>query len=164
LQGPSLGSKVVTSENRPSHGKAAMRTFTLIEHYSDPYFQVIHEGKPISPPKKWTVGDVLLGQRPLRDPKTEDQVGVLVFHGTIIRVFPNNDALFGVNAEVYLYNGTIAVQSSFRLNSKEGIGAIVGGTGEFARAHGTVKRKVIDDDTGQFTYDYQPKRRRKGRH
>jgi len=135
-----------------------MPKFKVRERFSDPYFQVIHFGPPVNPPAQFAVGDVLLGDRPLRDPATGNQVGTLTFRGTVIRAFPNGDQLFGVNAEhrLKLRNGTFAVQDSFLFSSAQSTGAIVGGTGTFDKARGTVTRTVIDDNTVEFTYDYTP--------
>ena len=133
-----------------------MPTIKAREHFSDPYFQVIHVGPPVNPPAQFAVGDVLLGDRPLYDPVTGNQMGTLTFRGTIIREFTDGDQLFGVSAEFKLSKGTFAVQDSFRFSSIQNTGAIVGGTGDFDKARGTSTRTVIDANTVEFTLVYTP--------
>jgi hypothetical protein len=102
------------------------------------------------------VGDVLLGNRPLYDPATNQQEGTLTFRVTVIRDLGGGDQLFGVNAEAKLFSGTFATQDSFQSKSNQSTGAIVGGTGTFDKARGTVTRRVIDPNTVEFTYDFTP--------
>jgi hypothetical protein len=133
-----------------------MPTFKRRERFSDPHFQVMRGGQPIAPPAQFAVGDILLGDRPLYDPATGTQDATLSFRGTIIRRFPNGDVLFGVNGEHKFNNGVIAIQDSFRFSTNQSTGAIVGGTGTFDKARGTVMRQILDPNTVEFTYDYTP--------
>ena len=89
--------------------------------------------------RKFIVGDILLGNRSLRDPVFGNQLAKLNFRGMIIREFPapNQDVFFGVNAMVHLNTGgMLAAQDSFLFSSTQSTWAIVGGTGIFARARG----------------------------
>jgi hypothetical protein len=132
-----------------------MPSFVFIEKLTDPQLRVFREGKLIPAPGTFFTGDVLLGNRPLHDPVIGHQLATLNFRGTIIQEFniPAGDVLFGVNAEVHFNTGgMLAIQDSFRFSTTESYGAIVGGTGVFARARGEVRREVLDFQTIEFTY------------
>ena len=94
-----------------------------------PFVHVMRGGQPIPLPPQFILGDILLGNRPLRDPVFGNQLATLNFRGMIIRDFPapNQDVLFGVNAVVHLNTGgMLAVQDSFLFGSTQSTGAIVG--------------------------------------
>jgi allene oxide cyclase len=141
------GSSVSAKENRAS----GHRTFTVIAHLSDPYIQQIDVGAPGT-----SAGDMLLIDRPLYDPKTGRQVGTSVAEGTFIRVFPDGDVLFAFNATNKLEGGELSTQGAFRFSEVESTFAIVGGTGAFARARGTVTLRTVDANTMQFTFNVLP--------
>jgi hypothetical protein len=84
----------------------------------------------------------------------ENPLQVLQLSRHVIRALPDDDQLVGVNAEAHLANGIIAIQDSIPLHASPTVGAIVGGTGDFARIRGTSRRKIIDDDTVEFTLKF----------
>jgi hypothetical protein len=131
-----------------------MATIVVRELLGNPVFNLIHFG-PVNPQKRFSIGDVLLADRPLRDSQNTNQVvGTLTVRGIIIREIPPDDVLGGFNVEARLHNRSmIAIQDLFPLKAEESTGAIVGGTGGFARIRGTARREVIVPDVEvEFTY------------
>jgi hypothetical protein len=130
-----------------------MPTITLTERISDPYFQVVRGGQLIPPPSQLQVGDVFLTNRPLYDP-AGTVVGRVIFHATAIQELANGDRLVSGNGDHDFRDGVIAVQASFLLDSKQSTHPIIGGTGKYATARGTMTRRMIDSDTIELTYAY----------
>ena len=84
-----------------------------------PFVHVMRGGQPIPLPPQFILGDILLGNRPLRDPVFGNELATFNFRGMIIRGFPapNRGVLFGVNAVVHLNTGgMLAVQDSFSVS------------------------------------------------
>src|SRR4051794_25429138 len=108
-------------------------------------------------------GDQLLVvERELKDPATGKRVGILLGHLTYMQVLCRDDTvddalLLGV-AEHRLNGGVIpavkagviSVQGSFRFSDEKPVFSIVGGTGAYEKARGTVTRRNVPE---AFTYD-----------
>jgi hypothetical protein len=76
-----------------------MATVVVRELLGNPVFNLIHFG-PVNPQKRFSVGDILLADRPLRDSQNINQVvGTLTIRGMIIREIPPDDVLGGFNVE-----------------------------------------------------------------
>jgi hypothetical protein len=106
----------------------------------------------VLPRRQKSVGDqMIILDRVLVD-KNGHQVGSFVLHGTLLQIFvnePNLDALMSFQASNTFAEGVINTQGVVRFRDfATGVTfAIVGGTGEFKKARGTVTVK-----TPEFTY------------
>jgi hypothetical protein len=128
-------------------------TFTLIEQMVPGDSTFVPPDPPGGPPLQRSVGDqLIIIDRPLLD-KNGNQRGSFVLHGALIRIFsnvPNLDALLSFQASNTITGrGVINTQGVLRFSQiASGVTfAIVGGTGDFKKARGTVTNKA-----GQFTY------------
>jgi hypothetical protein len=93
----------------------------------------------------------LLIDQPLIDPKTNKQVGRLIARVTYMRLSNSGDPLlyFG-NADHHLDDGVISVQGHWLETEKKHVFSIIGGTGDYKLARGTVTYKPA---VPQFRYD-----------
>jgi hypothetical protein len=106
---------------------------------------------PVRPVKR--PGDqLLLVRRPLVDPQTNNQVGSFNARLTFMEVLAG-DVLFSGNADHQVPGGEICTQGSFLASDTTSVFAIVGGTGTYALARGTLTVQVVGS-TEQFTYDW----------
>jgi hypothetical protein len=100
----------------------------------------------------WSAGDqFFIVERVLED-QNGNQQGSFVFRGTVVKVFFNDDPMISFQASNTLTGkGVIDTQGVVRFSQFNNpvTFAIVGGTGTFDKARGTV---TIDN--GQFTYDW----------
>jgi hypothetical protein len=139
-----------------------MAKFTLSMGFvSSGFYEVLATPPPPPPPPSnppptpvRLPGDgFLLREVPLIDPKTNNQVGRLIARVTYMQVSatPTTDPLlyFG-NADHHLQKGVISVQGSWRESETNPVFPIIGGTGKYKRARGTV---TYDRAIHQFRYD-----------
>lgn len=96
---------------------------------------------------------LLLVERPLVDPQTNNQVGSFSARLTFMDISPAGDVLFSGNADHQVPGGKISTQGSFRSNETTSVFAIVGGTDTYALARGTLTLTLVGS-TEQFTYDW----------
>jgi hypothetical protein len=130
-----------------------MPTFTLFEQMVPGDSTFVPPDPPMGPPLQRSVGDrLLIIDRPLLN-RGGNQRGSFVLHGTLLRIFsnvPNLDALLSFQASNTITGkGVINTQGVIRFSAIPGgvTFAIVGGTGKFKKAHGTVRNKA-----GKFTF------------
>jgi hypothetical protein len=99
------------------------------------------------------VGDqLLLVRRPLVDPQTNIEVGSFNARLTVMEV-PAGDVLFSGNADHEVPGGVISTQGSFNASDTTSVFAIVGGSGTYALARGTLTLTLVGG-IEQFTYDW----------
>jgi Dirigent-like protein len=99
-------------------------------------------------------GDQLLLDRPLLD-KNGNQVATVQLRGTYIRIFPDNDPLMSFQASNFFKKGVINTQGTLRFSlfaRTRQTFAIVGGTGKFKKAHGTVTVREVGQNLLELTY------------
>jgi hypothetical protein len=138
-------------------------TFQLLEDYAQDYEQRIRAyGNQNSP------GDLLLIDRPLFELPAQagqllgPQAGTLIARLTVIRILPptppNTEPviLYAGNADHNLAAGVISGQGSFRSDDASAVFSIIGGTGTYALAQGTITLEFLPSNTGRFTYDVLP--------
>jgi hypothetical protein len=127
------------------------RTFTLIAREATTQRAFVDLNEPGTTP-----GDLFTERTALYDAKTGREVGTAFGRGIFIDI-ENNDPLFGFNATNKLEGGEIDTQGAARESEFDAgfTAAIIGGTGAFARARGTVTIRAIGD-TVQFTYNVLP--------
>ena len=96
----------------------------------------------------------------LLDPQTQIPVGRLIARLTFMKVLPHNNALVLGNADHHLdvgnyanAAGMISAQGSWRWSDPQPIFAIIGGTGRYEAARGTVTMQSINNKE-QFTYNW----------
>jgi Dirigent-like protein len=97
-------------------------------------------------------GDELLFiERPLLDPNNNQQVGSF---NARLKVMQDSGGvvLFSNNADNELQGGVISTQGPLRTNAAQNVFAIVGGTGQFDRARGTVTVQTVAGRE-QVTFD-----------
>jgi hypothetical protein len=130
-----------------------MATFTLFEQAVPGDATFVPPDPLMGPPLQRSVGDQpIIIDRPLLD-KNGTPRGSFVLHGTLVRIFanvPNLDALLSFQASNTITGkGVINTQGVIRFSQIPGgvTFAIVGGTGDFKKAHGTVTNKA-----GEFTF------------
>jgi hypothetical protein len=128
--------------------EVTMARFTLVEK------PVAGDEIPDSaavPPHTWIEGELWrIIQRPLLNRNGTQQRGTFSVIGHVARVFPNNDPLMAVNGTNRITGrGDISTQGLFRFSAfvNPVIISIIGGTGDFKKARGTVTL-----DQGQFTF------------
>jgi hypothetical protein len=123
-----------------------MARFTLIEQ------QVAGDETPAptTPAHQWNQGEHwLIIQRPMVN-RNGIRRGTFSVVGHVLRVFPNNDPLMSVNGTNRITGrGDISTQGLFRFSDfvNPVTISIVGGTGDFKKARGTVTL-----DQGEFTF------------
>jgi hypothetical protein len=118
-----------------------------------------HVFAPASP----VPGDhLLIVERELLDPTTNQKVGTLVAAITFMKILPNDDALLLGIAEHHLnanvkppaHAGVISVQGSFRFSDAHAVFAIVGGTGQhYSHAFGTMTLDQVVGQDEMYNYD-----------
>jgi hypothetical protein len=130
-----------------------MATFTLFEQAVPGDATFVPPDPLMGPPLQRSVGDqLIIIDRPLLD-KNGTPRGSFVLHGTLVRIssnVPNLDALLSFQASNTITGkGVINTQGVIRFSQIPGgvTFAIVGGTGDFKKAHGTVTNKA-----GEFTF------------
>jgi Dirigent-like protein len=133
----------------PAVVEATMATLTLIGG-SPPNYVPVRAHPPAEAP-----GDgFLLVERPLINPKTSQQVGRLIARVTWMDLPASGDTLYFGNADHHLdrtkKKGVISVQGSWRESETKSVFAIIGGTGDYKFARGTVTYVHL---ITQFTYD-----------
>jgi hypothetical protein len=123
-----------------------MAKFTLTEQPAPGDSTFVPPDPPMGTPLQRSVGDqLLIIDRPLLD-KNGNQRGSFVLHGTLFRIFsnvPNLDVLLSFQASNTITGkGVINTQGVIRFSAIPGgvTFAIVGGTGKFKKAHGTVTK------------------------
>jgi hypothetical protein len=131
-------------------------TFQLLEDYTQGYEQRIGaSGNQTSP------GDLRLIDRPLFEPPAQagqllgPQAGTLIARLTVMRIFPPV-FLYAGNADHNLAAGVISGQGSFRSDDASAVFSIIGGTGTYELAQGTITLEFLPSNTGRFTYDVLP--------
>jgi hypothetical protein len=125
-----------------------MPTFTLVIGSALGGFQEVLA----RPSKGRKLGDgFLLIEQPLIDPKTNKQVGTLIASVKYMRLSHSGDPLlyFG-NANHHLDDGVISVQGHWLETETKPVFPIIGGTGDYKLARGTV---TYETAIPQFTYD-----------
>jgi hypothetical protein len=138
-------------------------TFQLLEDYTQGYEQRIGaSGNQTSP------GDLRLIDRPLFEPPAQagqllgPQAGTLIARLTVMRILPptppNTEPVFlyAGNADHNLASGVISGQGSFRSDDASAVFSIIGGTGTYELAQGTITLEFLPSNTGRFTYDVLP--------
>jgi hypothetical protein len=82
------------------------------------------------------------------------QRGTMTVRGTILRTFTGGDALWALQGHYKLRRGVINTQSVFRFNDlPNGVTfAIVGGTGRYRKAHGTVAARRLGPKSVELTF------------
>lgn len=149
--------------NRPSWEAGVATTFQLLEDYAQGYEQRIRaHGNQTSP------GDLLLIDRPLFQPPAQagqllgPQAGTLIARLTVMRIFPptppNTEPvlLYAGNADHNLAAGVISGQGSFRSDDASAVFSIIGGTGTYELAQGTITLDYLPSNRGRLTYDVLP--------
>jgi hypothetical protein len=105
-------------------------------------------------PNNPSPGDqILLVERELVNPQTNVKVGS--FNSRLTFMKTTGVLLFSGNADHELQGGVICTQGSFRSTDTQSVFAIVGGTGTYARARGTLTLQIVGT-TERFTYDWLP--------
>jgi hypothetical protein len=100
----------------------------------------------------------LIIERPLIDPNANKQVGTLIARLTFMQVSTAGQVLllFG-NAEHRLdqtpKKGVISVQGSWRTNDNPRVFSIIGGTGDYDTARGSVTFTTLSGGTEEITYN-----------
>jgi hypothetical protein len=139
-------------------------TFQLLEDYTQGYEQRIRaHGNQASP------GDLRLIDRPLFQPPAPQadqllgpQAGTLIARLTVMRIFPPTSPntepvlLYAGNADHNLVAGVISGQGSFRSDDASAVFSIIGGTGTYELAQGTITLDFLPSNTGRFTYRLLP--------
>ena len=138
-------------------------TFQLLEDYGQGIEQRIRvHGKKDSP------GDLLLIDRPLFQPPVQagqllgPQAGTLIARLTVIRILPPTPPntkpvlLYAGNADHNLATGVISAQGSFRSDATSPVFPIIGGTGTYELAQGTITLDYLPSNRGRFTYKLLP--------
>jgi hypothetical protein len=127
-----------------------MARFTLIEQPVTG-----DEVPPPNPPPPRNPGDdLLIIERVLVDRNGKDR-GRLSVRGTILREFGPNDALWSFQGNInILKKGVINTQGVFRFpDIANGVTfAIVGGTGKFSKAHGTVTARRVGSNPVELKF------------
>jgi hypothetical protein len=128
--------------------EATVATFTLTEK------TLPNDAKEVrANPAQQSEGDrLLIVDRPLID-QNGNQRGSFVLCGTCLRIFPaapNNDVLMSFQVSNTFPEGVINTQGAIRFSEIAGgvTFAIVGGTGVYEKARGTVTNKA-----GMFTFE-----------
>jgi hypothetical protein len=85
------------------------------------------------------------------------QRGTMTVRGTILRTFTGpDDVLWALQSHYKLQKGVINTQSVFRFNDLDSANevtfAIVGGTGKFKKAHGTVTPRRVGSNPVEVTF------------
>lgn len=133
--------------DRGDHGNRGSKTFTLVEH---PISDVtIDNGTPGD-----SVGDLLPFANPVFDATDSRQVGT--DQGYCIRT--NVGVAFECTWTTFLKGGQIVVQGPFPDSGEPSTLAITGGTGIYARAHGTMTLRPNAADPGKFDFVFHVKR------
>jgi hypothetical protein len=138
-------------------------TFQLLEDYAQDYEQKIRaHGNQSSP------GDLLLIDRPLFQPPAQagqllgSQAGTLIARLTVMRILPptppNTEPvlLYAGNADHNLATGVISGQGSYRSDDASAVFSIIGGTGIYELAQGTITLDFLPSKKGRFTYRLLP--------
>jgi hypothetical protein len=138
-------------------------TFQLLEDYAQDYEQRIRaHGNQTSP------GDLLLIHRTLFQPPAQagqllgPQAGTLIARLTVMRIFPptppNTEPvlLYAGNADHNLAGGMISGQGSYRSDDVSAVFSILGGTGTYELAQGTITLEFLPSKKGRFTYTLLP--------
>jgi hypothetical protein len=96
--------------------------------------------------------ELLLIERPLLDPNTNNRV---CSFNARLKVMRNSGGvlLFSNNADNELAGGVISTQGPLRANQATNVFAIVGGTGQYAKARGTVTLQDLPGGKEQVTFD-----------
>jgi Dirigent-like protein len=115
-----------------------MATFTRIigQRQNDEVFVGANKNKP-------RAGDeILFIERPLLDPSNNQQVGSF---NARLKVMQNSGGviLLSNNADNELQGGVISTQGPLRTNAAQNVFAIVGGTGQYDQARGTVTVQTV---------------------
>lgn len=97
---------------------------------------------------------LLLLERPLLVPNTNQQFGNLLARITYMRILTGGDVFVLGNAEHRLNDGVISVQRSFRFNDTQAVFSIIGGTQRYLAARGTVTWDNPPGGPEKFTYDW----------
>jgi hypothetical protein len=97
---------------------------------------------------------LLLLERPLLVPNTNQQFGNLLARITYMRILAGGDVFVLGNAEHRLNDGVISVQGSFRFNDTQAVFSIIGGTQRYLAARGTVTWDNPPGGPEKFTYDW----------
>lgn len=108
---------------------------------------------PATNPPRDPGDDLLIIERPLVD-RNGRQRGTMTVRGTILRNLGNKNALWALQSHYKLQKGVINTQSVFRFNDLDnGVTfAIVGGTGKFKKAHGTVTPRRVGPNRVKVTF------------
>jgi hypothetical protein len=150
--------------NRPQWEAGVATTFQLLEDYAQGYEQRIPASGNQSSP-----GDLVLIDRPLFQPPAQagqllgPQAGTLIARLTVMRIFPptppNTEPvlLYAGNAEhILTASGVISGQGSFRSDDASAVFSIIGGTGTYELAQGTITLDYLPSNRGRLTYDVLP--------
>jgi hypothetical protein len=108
-----------------------------------------------TPPPPDNPGDILLVVDRLLEDKHGNLRGTLVFRGVIIKKLAKDDLVVAFDATNTLNKGVINTQGVIRFNdlgSPNGVTfAIVGGTGKYKKARGSVTGKLVNS-IPRFTF------------
>jgi hypothetical protein len=138
-------------------------TFQLIEDYEQDYEQRIRAlGDQNSP------GDLLLIHRTLFQPSAQagqllgPEAGTLIARLVVMRILPPSPPntepvlLYAGNADHNLAGGMISGQGSYRSDDVSAVFSIIGGTGTYELAQGTITLEFLPSKKGRFTYTLLP--------
>jgi hypothetical protein len=134
-----------TLDSSPSAVEAVMPTITLIERPA-----AGDETELRASSSHWSPGDQLFIVERVLEDQNGNAAGSFVFRGTVVKVFPNDDPMLSFEGNnTVTGRGVINTQGVVRFSqfSNPVTFAIVGGTGDFDKARGTVTIA-----NGQFTY------------
>jgi hypothetical protein len=130
-----------------------MATFKVFENTTLQFDKEILSN-PGTSGKNRSPGDQLLLDRPLLD-KNGNRVATVQLRGTYIQIFAGNDPLMSFQASNIFKKGVINTQGTLRFSlfaTTRQTFAIVGGTGRYKKAHGTVTVREVRPNLLELTY------------